>query len=144
MITDEHAEHLRLWADALTSGRYQQGRSTLAHRDEDTGETRYCCLGVACEIAREHGVPITVTARPPKGIRSFRPDHLVILYDDNAISMPEPVARWYGFSQGYGNPLLQDQAGTTLPASDWNDGREATFPEIAEMIIRLVEEGTAQ
>jgi hypothetical protein len=37
------------WADALTSGKFHQGRGTLKDTRDD-GETKHCCLGVLCEI----------------------------------------------------------------------------------------------
>lgn len=39
------------WVEALRSGRFQQGQYRLV-RVED-GETRYCCLGVACKLYAE-------------------------------------------------------------------------------------------
>lgn len=41
-----------LWVAALRSGKYKQGKQLL-NRD---GE--YCCLGVACEVAMEHGLAL--------------------------------------------------------------------------------------
>ena len=38
------------WVDALRSGEYAQGRSSLRDHDE------YCCLGVLCELAVKEGV----------------------------------------------------------------------------------------
>lgn len=44
-------EVLRLWVDALRSGKYRQTEGTL--RDEKG----YCCLGVLCDLARKDGGP---------------------------------------------------------------------------------------
>jgi len=41
------------WVTALRSGKYEQGRSKLAHKED--GYITYCCLGVACII---EGVPL--------------------------------------------------------------------------------------
>lgn len=38
------------WIEALRSGKYKQGHSHLRQRDKETGEERYCCLGVLCDI----------------------------------------------------------------------------------------------
>ena len=38
-------EARQLWIDALRSGDYEQTRETLCE------DGRYCCLGVACEVA---------------------------------------------------------------------------------------------
>lgn len=37
------------WVHALESGKYQQGQGLL--RD---GDDQFCCLGVACDIVRDH------------------------------------------------------------------------------------------
>lgn len=42
----------RAWIDALRSGQYQQSRGLM-----QTPEG-YCCLGVACVVAEQHGVPV--------------------------------------------------------------------------------------
>lgn len=55
-LTPEQQE----WIDALRSGTYQQGRDRMASVDAD-GVTRYCCLGVACDLAVKAGEPIEVT-----------------------------------------------------------------------------------
>lgn len=38
------------WVKALRSGRYKQGKNRLRSRDGD--QLRYCCLGVACNLAK--------------------------------------------------------------------------------------------
>ena len=42
--------HIRAWVKALRSGKYRRGTSYLAQRE--SGRWKYCCLGVACEVAR--------------------------------------------------------------------------------------------
>lgn len=39
----------KLWVKALESGEYRQGKRYL--KDEEDGETSYCCLGVLAEVA---------------------------------------------------------------------------------------------
>lgn len=41
-----NAEFIKKWIGALVSGDYAQGREALKSHDK-----RYCCLGVACEVA---------------------------------------------------------------------------------------------
>jgi len=43
--TEEQAEHRKQWAEALRSGKYEQGRNVLRKGD------KFCCLGVACDIS---------------------------------------------------------------------------------------------
>lgn len=54
-------EMIRQWVTALRSGRYTQGIGRLAV-DGDDGVTRYCCLGVACDLFGQQ-VGITETVR---------------------------------------------------------------------------------
>lgn len=75
MIT---AEQKKAWLAALRSGEYEQGVYELRR------ESKYCCLGVACEV--------------------FGPG--LILHDTGLISEPEYVAsdtgsstHWYGTAQ---------------------------------------------
>lgn len=44
------------WADALRSGKYQQGQGDLSHVNYMSGGRYFCCLGVLCEVAVEEGV----------------------------------------------------------------------------------------
>lgn len=46
MITKQEAMQ---WVEALRSGDYEQGRTSLKTRDDDNGD-RYCCLGVLAEL----------------------------------------------------------------------------------------------
>lgn len=39
------------WVEALRSGKYEQGAGAL--RRTDSGEARYCCLGVLCLVYQE-------------------------------------------------------------------------------------------
>lgn len=49
-------EARELWAQALESGKYEQGRARLTVVEEWEGVAYHCCLGVACVLAVEHGV----------------------------------------------------------------------------------------
>lgn len=57
----EHKEEVKIWCDALRSGKYAQGKHSL--HQETSGS--YCCLGVACkvlwgtedEVLKQYGVP---------------------------------------------------------------------------------------
>lgn len=43
-------------AEALESGKYPQGRKQLVTLSEGDRFWHFCCLGVACDVAREDGV----------------------------------------------------------------------------------------
>lgn len=47
------------WVKALLSGKYKQGKHSL--KKTRKSEVRYCCLGVACEIA---GAQVQVKREP--------------------------------------------------------------------------------
>lgn len=124
MLPNEH--HIRLWVDALRSGKYSQGRSRLARCSPDEG-LRYCCLGVACEVAREHGVNLTITSenfegRYPNGELFggwFR------RYDECPNYLPEKVHRWLGLEE------RDPDVAPALRASRANDYYEWTFEHVA-------------
>lgn len=45
MRTEKQKENIRTWIKALRSGEYEQGKGRLRGAG-----SRFCCLGVACEI----------------------------------------------------------------------------------------------
>lgn len=111
-------ERIQLLVDALRSGRYRQGRGTLAFYDKKQRKVQYCCLGVACEVARANGLNVP---REKFG-ESYR-------YGDNdrelpQISvMPNSVAEWYGLDP---NPYL-----SAMTATQANDAMLLSFRQIA-------------
>ena len=99
------------WARALESGKYKQGHYNL----QKAG--RYCCLGVACELAIADGVEIQRKECSESRIR----------YDDASCYLQVKVQNWLGITVN--DPCLGDR-----PASYMNDIDNATFPEIAKAI----------
>jgi len=58
------------WVKALKSGDYIQGKGMLARHysmlgDDDSIATEYCCLGVACELAKDN-VDLMMLVQFPK------------------------------------------------------------------------------
>ena len=100
----------KAWVAALRSGKYAQGKNLLR-----TATGRFCCLGVACELAAEAGV-----------IASFTDGGYGIEHENKVL--PEQVINWLGLRNdaGYygGNSLAQ-----------MNDSG-ATFDNIADLIER--------
>lgn len=45
------------WVEALRSGDYAQGKRRL-HWVDLAGKEVWCCLGVACDVAKQRGLPI--------------------------------------------------------------------------------------
>lgn len=64
---------LKDWIKALRSRKYDQGRSRLHNPNTNT----FCCLGVRCEVAIQHGVPLKkdITGK----------------YDNESYSLPETI-----------------------------------------------------
>jgi hypothetical protein len=63
------------WINALETGRFRQGKNHLATRNIKRKTVSYCCLGVACVVARENGVKVSkkmsVSAALGKPVVSF-------------------------------------------------------------------------
>ena len=105
--------------EALRSGKYVQARFSLRNGD------RYCCLGVACDIYREHG--LDDWALNSASWWCFLGEKYVL---------PERVKSWFGFKhQGVllKNRIEERGAATLTSLMDMNDAGE-TFDEIADEI----------
>lgn len=89
-------ERVQLFINALRSGNYKQASGTLA-RKLPGEDWKYCCLGVACEVARQNGVEIAVTDRS----EDYSTNRM---YDNRLDILPQAVREWYGFEQA--NPTI--------------------------------------
>src|SRR2546423_13169889 len=94
-------ENMRLWVAALRSGEYKQGTGTL-ERTVD-GETRHCCLGVACRVAMNNGLKFNIIERRPSVINSSTSD---TFFDGEVGVLPEPVRKWLGLDSS--NPIIAE------------------------------------
>jgi hypothetical protein len=132
-------ERMRLFVAGLRSGRFIQGRGSLKVRYSNGGE-RYCCLGVACEIAMEHGLVVAVSQS-----LNERTGTLHINFGGQGDSLPESVMHWYGLSDS--DPLI-DPAQGGISAITLNDNPDFawTFEQIAagfEQTYGLLEDDDA-
>lgn len=106
-------DRLRLWVKALRSGDYRQGVEKLYNPEENA----WCCLGVACDVARTvGGLPLQVEYYD--GVASF---------DSCKEYLPNGVVEWFGLERH--NPVLEGHQ-----ATEWNDEFAASFDEIADLI----------
>jgi hypothetical protein len=112
-------DNIRLWVDALRSGEYEQGLHVLHNLATNT----WCCLGVACDVARKNGVAIQVADSVIHG----EGPKLRETFDGHGSYLPPSVQNWLGIDSD--NPVLDD-----IPATDWNDIRNASFNGIADAI----------
>ena len=94
MPTQEAIDWIRnRWIPALRSGEYRQGKSRLRSKDN-----RYCCLGVACDLAAAEGmIPGWIDA-------------------GSHYAIPLPA-----FGAGEAYALLPDTLGTWLGFGNWGE-----------------------
>ena len=77
------AEIKSLWVNALLSGEYHQGVDRLRSVSE-TGRTKFCCLGVLCNLHAQAHLEIAN--------RELSPDY----YLGSQYYLPKAVVRWAG------------------------------------------------
>lgn len=120
------AENRKTWAAALRSGKYLQGKNTL-HMIDAEGNDRFCCLGVACELAVAAGIiaPAEPLDQPARADGSR-----VLLYDGEGGILPTRVCQWLGLPDPRGLTSYSPRASLTA----LNDEEDWTFEQIAELI----------
>lgn len=116
------------WAAAIRSGEYKQGRGNLNYLPR-TGERRFCCLGVLCELAAEAGIVTRTEDSEFMYTEYINPaDHT----DSSETSLPKAVQVWAGLDSD--DPKLFLPTGTYFgTCSDVNDNN-VPFSEIADLI----------
>ena len=107
---------LQKWVRALRSGRYKQVQTKLKHTDHK-GVTRYCCLGVLCDLYSKE-----------KGIK-WKGD----AYINRTGVLPTAVIRWAGLENS--NPKIT----RINNASQLNDNGKR-FKTIARLIEKAQKE----
>lgn len=117
-------ENRQKWLDALRSGNYKQGMSYLHYIDNKSNEHRYCCLGVACDVAK---------------IQDWKemyrtPDSSVYSYDSSYGVLSFDMKEWIG-SHKYDPAICYDpNLGNWRAATYLNDGEGFTFSRIADAL----------
>ncbi len=129
---------VRLWAKAVESGRFIQGKGNLCR------DSKHCCLGVACEVFLEQGGVLAVKRQGTVTRVGFAAEYRDY-FGGNGNYLPLEVAEWLGiplsetqkrfFNDREGDPRLpvRDRDGFTLSLSTLNDDG-LTFPQIADVI----------
>lgn len=110
-MLNELNPNAELWVKALESGDYKQGKGRLCN------ENKYCCLGVACEVAIMNGVPIT------KIENAYLTSDSKVMFS----SLPDAVKDWLNLFSITGNCSIGDLIYL-------NDMRGISFKEIAAFI----------
>jgi len=109
-------ENAKKWVAALRSGEYKQIQNRLG---DPNG---HCCLGVACEVAIENGVPLKKELHTAGFYR----------YGDDRTSLPAIVQTWLGLATHSGWYDLKDASDHSLMSD--NDSRRLTLAQIADII----------
>jgi hypothetical protein len=122
------------WIAALESGKYQQGKNALEVEENNT--SKFCCLGVLCNLAYEEKVikRIYGTVLPHISYGTFD--------DMSSTLLPPSVINWAGikcdnFSGEFGENKKKD---ATIPEEKrntlmkLNDKEGFSFKEIANII----------
>jgi hypothetical protein len=137
-LSPEQQARVREWVRRLRSGEYEQGRGWL-HVISLQGEHKYCCLGVACELAEEAGIVASQERSRSYYIElrdveehEIRDVKSVIQYVDEAGILPHAVVEWLG--------LPDDNPAVKVPNKSWEDNLAylndsgASFVQIANAI----------
>lgn len=134
-------ERIALWVEALRSGEYVQGREYLKTPPRLQGgenKPRYCCLGVATEVALANGCPV-------KDGENF---------DDLNGTLWRSISTWYGFTDAdstelswVDDPVIAEEPYFNachgggefhqIRAAVANDERRWTFARIADEVEKL-------
>lgn len=122
MVPVCNKENMRLWVAALRSGDYQQGVGAL-----QTEGNKFCCLGVACEIAMIHGIELTF-------YQGSGEDSNFISYDACSTFLPAKVAAWLGIGYDQHSSFIDVAISNSLSATAANDNNKMSFDEIADAV----------
>lgn len=107
-------EAQRFWVAALRSGVYVQAKYKL---QQGVG---YCCLGVACKVAEQHGINV---------------NRVEGVIDGLTLTAQPDVLDWLGLYSHNGE--FKDDEECVL--SNLNDEHEYTFEELADFIEQNAE-----
>lgn len=105
-------KNAKAWVKALRSRKYKQTTGCL------TNDGKFCCLGVACELAVK-----------AKVIPAVENDS----YDGNSSTLPASVQHWLGLQEASGL-FKKNKDGTTTDLTILNDSEKKTFGQIARVI----------
>lgn len=119
--TAQTAENRRLWVEALRSGEYTQFAGYLNRNN------KYCCLGVACEVAMKNGVDLKRTRCEDTG---------VVDYGNETELPPGRVVEWLGLATQDGalTGPVQVNGRDFHVLTALNDEADYTFEQIADLI----------
>lgn len=123
------------WADALESGEYIQGRGSLRQsfkRPDGSQGKRHCCLGVLSDIVLKECPEVGHWNDDTFSTRASWRDGFIAW----GSYLPDGVAELVGIATKHDpSPILDfSEDAQYRSAIDLNDGKGATFAEIAALI----------
>lgn len=118
------------WIAALKSGDYEQGRSQLHTKGELTGNERFCCLGVLCDLAYRDGVVSRRFNLEYHGSAAYGDADDADSWD--TAELPYEVMIWAGLEDP--NPSVIDEHGGHSTLAHLNDNSRKSFHDIAAVI----------
>jgi hypothetical protein len=118
-------ENAKAWVAALRSGEYAQTEGVLT-RIRPGGGMSHCCLGVACELAKEAGLEMLVFDGESEVFEQNRS------YNDQKSVLPLIVEEWLGLSDESGSADRLMEGYTSL--AELNDTGAFSFEDIADII----------
>lgn len=113
------ANNRALWVAALRSGEYRQTIGTLEDAEG------FCCLGVACRVAMDHGLSLDRQTRDG-----------TVYYNNEDCYLPDEVVKWLGLG-GRTGPLVEATHKDCIlveTIADCNDMLGWDFNKIADAI----------
>lgn len=131
-LTPEQRRRMKLLVKTLKSRKYRQTTHKLARYDRIARRRKFCCLGVACEVAIADGLNLSVERDSENNIYS---------YNGNLEILPREVVSWYGFDTS--NPNLKTDSADIpehrrglMTAAELNDEYGWTFRQIADALVK--------
>jgi hypothetical protein len=132
------------FVNRLESGHYKQTKGHLCerYRDSENG-WRFCALGVACELARDHSVVGGLVAKPSKAIDDGRTRWAYSNGEDHVTTVPQSVVDLIGLhgtsghlNLDFGARALKEEVGHKRSIASLNDCGWS-FSRIASAIRRF-------
>jgi len=135
-LNAQQQERVRLWVDALRSGEFQQGIGFLGIRGDGEQPDKFCCLGVACEVAIRNGVPMS---------RERNGSTYAYVSSDGreSLRLPQLVGDWLGLdspnpevlaTELLGEDHYMKRPGELVRLAGCNDRYGQSFEQIANLI----------
>lgn len=134
-------ERVKLLVDALRSGDFEQANNMLRTKNDT-----YCCLGVACEVARLNGIGIEWDKKEQgcdcEDCRDNRWN-----FNGSNEALGSDVADWYGFpvDGAFANDpqIGDDEFGNAVSMIRANDDLGWDFKKIADAVEKKYLKGDA-